>query len=380
MQTSIFINRLEPLVKCIDWESKLNTVKTLLSLVIFVSSFLFVSCSNITDNLNNIEYNPNVKPGQFKVSNLEKESSNNTKITFALNKALADYPDLSSMLEADLIDGGDNSYIYQGTDSFFTTLQTFSDENYNKAKSMFPEITEDEFYYSASVGYMVANKEEININLGNELNLYENKDSLILNPTFDEVMSTGFWMSFASSYFGIQLEEGGLIFDDIENPLDEKANLDFMTKYQLAMRAALTRKNTQTIERRKDNNQKFDRVGSKKFPNNFMTEQTLKWLYEAGLHKGSYNLLDPFIEIGTGSTYFCMTTNKAQEDVSFDDGVVRIGHVAKAGADYLNTLFTKDEAGSAQPWTFSASILNGILAKYNILGEMIMRWFEVNND
>ncbi len=349
-----------------------TSVLSLLS-VLLVSSVVLMSCGGLIVNLNNIEYNPNVKPGQFKVSNLEKESSNNTKITFALNKALADYPDLSSMLEADLIDGGDNSYIYQGTDSFFTTLQTFSDENYNKAKSMFPEITEDEFYYSASVGYMVANKEEININLGNELNLYENKDSLILNPTFDEVMSTGFWMSFASSYFGIQLEEGGLIFDDIENPLDTKANLDFMTKYQLAMRAALTRKNTQTIERRKDNNQKFDRVGSKSLPNNCMTEQTLKWLYEAGLHKGSYNLLDPFIEIGTGSTYLCMTTNKAQEDVSFDDGIVRVGHVAWNGAECFETILLMNERAPDTALDFACIIIDSILSS-NIDSKVLLTW------
>ena len=134
-----------------------KTLVSLLSIVLIVSSLtLFVSCGEKVSSLENISVNFDSHPEFILKSSVgvsESKLEKDLVLVDVFNKVLIDFPDLSGMLDG----GGNNEFVYEGAEPFFKKLQGFAEENYPKVKSMFPDITEEKFYYHTAVAYSKAN-------------------------------------------------------------------------------------------------------------------------------------------------------------------------------------------------------------------------------
>ncbi len=171
----------------------------ILPVILLVLVFVVSCATKETLVLENITISTDSHP-EFVLKNTdnlsEEQLKKDEKIASALNKALTDYPELSTMLEADMIDGGSNSYIYEGSEPFFKTLNEFTDENFKKAISMFTDITEDEFIYNAAIGYGISNEEKLMFEIPEEPLTERVKETKIVKSSFDEMMVWGFWSTF----------------------------------------------------------------------------------------------------------------------------------------------------------------------------------------
>ena len=168
-------------------------------------------------------------------------------IVSSLNRAIGDRPELARMLSADMIDGGSNDYVYEGGDSFFRVVGEFAEENFCKAERMFPEVTCDEFYYSTAIGYVITNSRDREpLDVENPFIRFGESDSnlkpITIDPSFDEIMTHGFWVAFFNPMFdkGIDMQKRDYDIsaedkEGIYSVLNERANIDTFVMSHVAL-------------------------------------------------------------------------------------------------------------------------------------------------
>ncbi len=311
-----------------------NKKAFILPVILLVLVFIISCSTKETAMLDNITLSTDSHPEFVLKSSKnmsEKQISKDERIKDALNKAITDYPELSSMLEADMIDGGSNNYIYEGSEPFFKTLNEFTDENFKKAKSMFPEITEDEFIYNAAIGYGIANKgTQIQINTEVLLdNLNGNGTTKYLN--IEESVTSSFWALYLNSYFdnNIRINNDSSNNDvTLNSPADIKSESEQTLILYEYFKLIYHEK---YVAKKLINKEVYYKLGSKEQPNYALTGLFLEKLSENPLFQfENLEMTDHFIEIGIESLILNYLLSGIKNNQPF-----RIGHVLGVSTEYL---------------------------------------------
>ncbi len=227
----------------------------------------------------------------------EQQLEDKQAIVSSLNRAIDDRPELASMLEADMIDGGSNDYVYEGGESFFKVVGEFADENYSKARRMFPEITCDEFFYHSAYDYAVCNHNpELFETPYVEFLNYEDYSVKYFNPTFDQLMSSAFWTSYCSERFGFYYFDDNTPFDgtfDCED-LDCESTFELAMMLHMAVKESLMKGNVAVGKYRWTSN---------KILSHHITTEIRSSLRDIGVSNVSLDDNDYFSQIGNVVAY-----------------------------------------------------------------------------
>ncbi len=330
-----------------------------LSVLLIITSFtMFISCgngetvdNNETCSLDGISISTNEGGGTLFIldeKGLSDEILKQKKnITASLNEAISKYPNLSEVLSDD----------EKNQSSFLKTMPSFSDENFKKAQLMFPDITEEQFYYHSAIGYGIANKaviEEITIgnvfdyitNAGTE-NEEKSPTTITLNTSFDDVMVHAFWASYFGERFETNLsfdQTDPTVYDEIikNNPdpdvygqliLDTPANLEMMIKSQImfipiAHEYEKWYKEEDITKKERD---EFS-TGIKYGGNNVLTKPLRETLNSYGLSDKPRDLSDEFMEIGTTAMTYLLLT---QDNASKSGNGTQVGDMGWASARFI---------------------------------------------
>jgi hypothetical protein len=117
-------------------------------------------------------------------------------IVSGLNLAVSDRIDLASILKGEGVYSEDG-FIFV---AFLENLQSFADENYPKAKKMFPDMTCEEFYYCSAIGYAVANNGRMELVMpADPLGSFDKTTTY--TPSFEEVMTQGFCVTYCANKY-----------------------------------------------------------------------------------------------------------------------------------------------------------------------------------
>ena len=305
---------------------------TLLSVILVISSFaLFISCGGKITSLQNIEIDlnssPKFVPGDNTVS--AKQAEKESRIINFLNKALDDYPDLTTMLEADTIDGGSNSYIYESSESFFKILQEFTDENFSKTKSMFPDITEEEFYYHSAVAYSKANHNP-EIFETPYIEFQISTDIKTFTPTFSQLMATAFWVSYTSERFDVDYGNKNNL--PIEKRFEIKS-LDSDSSFELAMIMHIASKETIANGEDIEVGKRFGPKKEGKIISQYLVNYQRDMLREdGGVKKVSLDEDDYFFQMGNISSLIALISEHFPSKESY----LLMGNLAVNSGYYMN--------------------------------------------
>ncbi len=343
---------------------KMTVVYVVVFVVVLSSIFVLTSCGEKPRSLDNITVNYDSHP-EFVLKSSKGISDDKIKKDLALievfNKAMKDYPYLSHMIEADMLDGiGDSGYVYDGKDMFFKKLQEFTDENYKKAKSMFPDITEDEFIYNAAIGYGVANEEEFVFEIPEEPLSERVIDSKMVKSSFDEMMMGGFWVSFFIDFYdvNVDLKEFYAGNTNTQHNLYAVTGIREYTKTVIVLRETLITMYNNGVKYKNLRKENYIKVGSPELPNHLLKEHMLQELFDIGLSKNS-NQLNPFQEIGTGTMY--LSKLLIDECVKKKDIEIKLGHISKACNYYIHQFFKEDFSKGVMDSYLLASIVVNVL-------------------
>lgn len=117
-------------------------------LMVLSTCVVFTSCGEVDKSLDEnacsldgISLSVDDKPlfvidEEAKSSMNQKQVEKKNALISSLNRVIQDRPELAGMLEANIIDGGSNDYVYEGSESFLRVVGEFADENFSKAKRM----------------------------------------------------------------------------------------------------------------------------------------------------------------------------------------------------------------------------------------------------
>ncbi len=373
--------------------------KTFILPVILLVLVFVVSCATKeTLVLENITISTDSHP-EFVLKNTdnlsEEQLKKDEKIASALNKALTDYPELSTMLEADMIDGGSNSYIYEGSEPFFKTLNEFTNENYKKAKSMFPDITCEEFYYSVAIGYGIAKSTMIEETTIENIFEYETSDgskspeTLTIKPSFDDVMVHAFWASYFGERFETNLsfdQTDPTVYDEIikNNPdpdvygqliLDTPANLEMMIKSQIMFIPIAHEYEKWCAEKKLETRTRnIVSVGIRYGGNDVLTRPLRETLNSFGLSDKPHDLSSEFMEVGTAAMTYSLLT---RDNSSKSGGGIQVGDIGWATVRYADYYGASGFRTGYKLITANALVQFASLCKIN-LGGNIVQWAYTN--
>lgn len=315
---------------------------------------VFTSCRSTSCSLDGIvlsldSYPTFILDNEATSSMNEDDLEDKQAVVSSLNRAIQDRPELGDMLEADMMDGGSNDYVYEGGESFFKVVGEFADENYSKARSMFPEITYDEFYYHTAYAYAVCNHdpELFEIAYVEFLN-FEDYSVKYITPTFDQLMSTAFWTSYCSDRFGIDYYDDNSSFDgtfDCEN-LDCETTFELAVMLQTAVKESVMRGD---IEIGSVKLASGDEIISK-----HLTEIQRKSLYDGGMKHVSLDDSDYFSQVGNVSNMIMINVDRLTTDTLESSA---LGYLGYASGMYLNRLYHGD---IDLPWTITSGLCRSI--------------------
>ncbi len=326
------------------------TIKYVLVFVIVLSTcIVFTSCANISRNIScslngiilSLDSYPTFVLDEATSSMNQKQLEEKNATISSLNKAIDDRPDLADMLSADMIDGDSNDYVYEGGESFFKVVGEFADENYSKARSMFPEITCDEFYYHTAYAYAVCNHNPELFEIP-YIEFMRNSDVKTFTPTFDQLMSSAFWTSYCSERFGFDYYDDNTSFDGTFDCED----LDCETTFELAMMLNMAVK--KSVMRGDIEIGEFARK-SNKILSHHVSTQIRTELKEHGMNHVSIDDNDYFAQMGNVGTYL----HSRIESLKISTSTILLGHLGISIMNYSYMFYT----GSANYSDFIASEL-----------------------
>jgi hypothetical protein len=336
-------------------------------LVVLSMCVVFASCGNvgnpIHDNLcslDGVSVSVDDKPmfvidDDVKSSMSEEQLEEKNASISSLNKAIQDRSELAGMLSADMIDGASNDYLYEGGESFFRVVGEFADENYSKAREMFPGITCDEFYHHTAVAYAVCNHDP---------ELFETpyidsmgtRDQWIkyFIPAFDQLMSSAFWTSYCSDRYEIDYD------NDI--PYEQRfscEDLDSSITFELTMMLQMgVKKSVMEADLEKDNKISVSR---KKYLAKYITNLIRDIMLDEGVKRISYDDDDYFFQIGNIISFSLMSFNSFSQDKV----ITTLGHMGYASVSYLGRLVQFD--GDLASFAFASLLCAGIGGEDNPL-------------
>ncbi len=261
------------------------------------------------------------------VFELEEKKS----IINSLNKALQDYPNLSKMLESDK---QLKVCTYRGQEAFYTKLQKFADQYYNKVKNLFPEITVSQFLYNSAIGYAIANdweEESREFEVYFENALMPNgavlpKISSTVNPTFDEQMIHGFWVAYMAEKFDLALEPVKTDQNTSLKPLtlDTPISINIFAKHQAVLQCVL-----ESI---------FDEMG--RIDNKNYTLESYELIYDKLKSEEIINGAKPigsdfFIHTGLSTTYISKLVVDFYSQTQPNVTPLSLGHILYSCLEYI---------------------------------------------
>ncbi len=263
----------------------------------------------------------------------DEKAEQTQAISFALNNAIKDRPDLALMLEADIVDD-ENNFLFMGSDHFLKTLQSFADENYPKAKKMFLEMTCEEFYYCTAVGYEVANSNNVKTTSVDVYIDTEHKN-IDINPSFEDIINHGFWATYFARIHDLLINDIGVISEDIvlDNSLDmESHGISFDSTADIIQLSIINLSMDCLIHNTIQNFPELKKDG-RGLVNQLMTHKMLDHLQLYGFEKKLFtSYRSRFSEIGTQTHYMLLlikiNTNPGEKQL-------RIGDIFAANGEYL---------------------------------------------
>ena len=325
-------------------------VSVLMLMIVLLASTLFVSCGGGSVSCSLEDISLSTDDSGEAVFMVEENDSSDEKakrrqaISSVLNNVIKARPELLDMLETE-----------SSSDHFLQTLQTFADENYRKAVRMFPEMTWSEFYDYSAIGYAVANY-DVELFETPYIEFWGSQDVKTFTPTFDQIMSCGFWTSYCLKRFdGLELAKPS------KQPNEQNSNPTSLDSY-ITMRTAIMVQ-IAVKESLRTGDIPMGRVRTNpeiKILSRYMTNKISDSLKRYEVKRVSLDEDDYFSQIGNVSFYIGMLMK--QFEVDHD---IQLGHLVAASADYLRCF--RDPKKRGEPHlTAAEGIANAICGKDNL--------------
>ncbi len=223
-----------------------------------------------------------------------------------------------------------------------------ADDNFSKAREMFPEITCDEFYYHSAISYAVSNHDQELFETP-YIEFMKKTDVKIFKPTFDQLISSAFWTSYCSERFGFDYYDDNSSFDgtfDCEDLVCEST-------FELAMMLNMAVK--ESVMKGDIEIGSVKLASGDKIISQHLSKIQRNTLCDNGMKNVSLDDTDYFSQMGNVSNMIMINVYRLITDTLESSA---LGYLGYASGMYLNRLYHGD---IDLPWTIASGLGRSII-------------------